>query len=104
MDELESLNHTKWECKYHIVFIPKCRRKTLYVQLRQYLGEVFRKLAEQKVESDRGGAFDVRPCPHDDLDPAEIRRVAGGRLRDRSMRSPISPGPSLLTYTTEPSR
>ena len=48
MDELESLNHSKWECKYHIVFIPKCRRKTLYVQLRQYLGEVFRRLAEQK--------------------------------------------------------
>ncbi len=48
MDELESLNHTKWECKYHIVFIPKCRRKTLYMQLRQYLGEVFRRLAEQR--------------------------------------------------------
>src|ERR1700731_447878 len=48
MDEVESLNHTKRACKYHIVFIPKCRRKTLYVQLRQYLGEVFRRLAEQK--------------------------------------------------------
>ena len=48
MDEHESLSHSKWECKYHVVFIPKCRRKTLYVQLRQYLGEVFRKLAEQK--------------------------------------------------------
>ena len=48
MDELESPNHTKWACKYHVVFIPKCRRKTLYVQLRQYLGEVFRRLAEQK--------------------------------------------------------
>ena len=48
MDEFESLNHTKWECKYHVVFIPKCRRKTLYGQLRQYLGEVFRKLALQK--------------------------------------------------------
>src|SRR3954468_23594868 len=48
MDEHESLNHSKWECKYHVVFIPKCRRKTLYQQLRQYLGEVFRKLAEQK--------------------------------------------------------
>ena len=31
MDEYESLNHTKWECKYHVVFIPKCRRKTLYL-------------------------------------------------------------------------
>jgi putative transposase len=48
MDEYESLNHTKWDCKYHIVFIPKCRRKPLYVQLRQYLGEIFRRLAEQK--------------------------------------------------------
>ena len=48
MDESESLSHSKWECKYHVVFIPKCRRLTLYEQLRRYLGEVFRKLAEQK--------------------------------------------------------
>src|SRR5947209_10027767 len=48
MDEYESLSHTKWECKYHVVFIPKCRRKTLYGELRQHLGEVFRKLAVQK--------------------------------------------------------
>jgi putative transposase len=48
MDEYESLSHTKWECKYHVVFIPKCRRKTLFGQLRQHLGEVFRRLAAQK--------------------------------------------------------
>lgn len=48
MEEYQSLNHTKWECKYHVVFIPKCRRRTLYVQLRQHLGEVFRRLATQK--------------------------------------------------------
>ena len=48
MDEPESLSHTKWECKYHVVFIPKCRRKTLYQELRRHLGEVFRRLAEQK--------------------------------------------------------
>lgn len=48
MDERASLNPTKWECKYHVVFIPKCRRKTLYKELRRYLGEVFRRLAEQK--------------------------------------------------------
>jgi putative transposase len=48
MDDYESLSHTKWECKYHIVFIPKCRRKTLFGQIRQHLGEVFRKLAAQK--------------------------------------------------------
>jgi putative transposase len=48
MDTFESLNHSVWECKYHVVLIPKCRRKTLYGDLRQYLGEVFRKLAQQK--------------------------------------------------------
>src|SRR5205814_4149102 len=48
MDDYESLSHTKWDCKYHVVFIPKCRRKTLYVELRQHLGEVFRQLAGQK--------------------------------------------------------
>ena len=48
MDEYESLSHSRWECKYHVVFIPKCRRKVLYGQLRKHLGEVLRKLAEQK--------------------------------------------------------
>ena len=48
MDTLESLNHTVWECKYHAVFIPKCRRKVLYGQLRRHLGRVFRDLALQK--------------------------------------------------------
>ena len=48
MDEYESLSHTTWDCKYHGVFIPKCRRKTLYQELRRHLGEVFRKLALQK--------------------------------------------------------
>ena len=48
MDNYESLNHTKWECKYHVVFIPKCRRRTLYGELRRHLGEVFKELAKQK--------------------------------------------------------
>jgi len=48
MDKTESLNHTKWECKYHVVFIPKGRRKLLYVELRKHLGEVFRTLAQHK--------------------------------------------------------
>jgi len=48
MDEYESLSHTRWDCKYHVVFIPKCRRKALYGELRRHLGEVFKKLAVQK--------------------------------------------------------
>jgi len=39
MNTPESLKHTKWECKYHIVWIPKYRKKSLYKDLRQYLGK-----------------------------------------------------------------
>ena len=45
MRETQSLSHTKWDCKYHIVFIPKCRRKVIYGDLRQYLRELFHELA-----------------------------------------------------------
>ena len=48
MDESKNLNHTKWECKYHVAFIPKYRREALYKELRRHLGEVFRQLAKQK--------------------------------------------------------
>ncbi len=48
MDDVESLSHTKWECKYHVVFIPKYRRRVLYGELRSHLGEVFRRLAQQR--------------------------------------------------------
>ena len=48
MDDYQSLNHTQWECKYHVIFIPKCRRKALYGKVRKDLGDLFRKLAEQK--------------------------------------------------------
>ena len=48
MDEFQSLNHTKWDCKYHVVFIPKGRKKALFGHVRQHLGEVFRRLAERK--------------------------------------------------------
>jgi len=48
MQTYETLKHTTWDCKYHVVFIPKYRRKALYAQLRRDLGPVFRDLAEQK--------------------------------------------------------
>ena len=48
MNDYDSLNHTKWECKYHVVFIPKYRRKALYGSLRKHLGKMFRELARQK--------------------------------------------------------
>ena len=55
MDEYESLSHSKWECKYHVVFIPKCRRRVLYGQLRKHLGEGFHRLAKQKECRIEGG-------------------------------------------------
>ncbi len=44
----ESLCHTRWDCKYHIVWIPKYRRKVLYGRLRRELVDVFHDLARQK--------------------------------------------------------
>ncbi len=48
MENVESLSHTLWECKYHLVWIPKCRKKTLYGPLRKYLGSLFKDLASQR--------------------------------------------------------
>ena len=44
----QSLNHTKWDCKYHVVFIPKRRRKILFGKIRSELGKIFHELARQK--------------------------------------------------------
>ena len=43
-----SISHSKWDCKYHVIFVPKYRRKTMFLELRQYLGPVFHELARQK--------------------------------------------------------
>lgn len=44
----QSLSHSKWDCKYHVVFVPKRRRKVLYGELRRQLGTIFHELARQK--------------------------------------------------------
>ena len=48
MKEYQSLAHTRWDCKYHVVFIPKRRKKAIFVSLRRHLGEIFRELAKHK--------------------------------------------------------
>jgi putative transposase len=48
LDDYESLSHSVWDGEYHVIFIPKYRKKTLYGELRRKLGEVFRTLARQK--------------------------------------------------------
>jgi putative transposase len=47
-DAYQSLAHSKWDCKYHVVFVPKRRRKTLFGEIRRELGPIFRDLARQK--------------------------------------------------------
>lgn len=48
MSEYQSLSHSKWDCKYHVIFIPKRRRKAIYGNIRAKLGPIFHDLAGQK--------------------------------------------------------
>ena len=48
MKEYQSSSHTRWDCKYHVVFIPKRRKKTIFGALRKHLGEIFRELSSQR--------------------------------------------------------
>ena len=77
MDEYETLSHTTWDCKYHIVFIPKYRRKTLYQELHRHLGEVFRRLALQKESKVEEGHL---------MPPSEATRPSRPARSGRRMR------------------
>jgi len=48
MYDAQSLSHTKWDCKFHVVWIPNYRKKAMFAELRKYLGEILRELAAQK--------------------------------------------------------
>ncbi len=48
MRDYKSLNHTRWNCKYHVVFIPKRGKKLIFGDIRRYLGETFKELAKHK--------------------------------------------------------
>ena len=48
MDDINSLSHSKWRCKYHIVFAPKYRRRVIYKEIKTDIGKILRKLCEQK--------------------------------------------------------
>ena len=58
MHEWDSLSHVKWDCKYHVVIVPKYRRKVLYGRLRRQIGRILRELCRQKgVELVEGHAM-----------------------------------------------
>ena len=58
-NDIKSLSHSKWRCKYHIVFAPKYRRQVIYGELKADIGQILRKLCEQKgVE-----IIEAQACP-----------------------------------------
>ena len=58
MTDYRSLNHTKWACQYYAVFIPKYRKKVIYTELRRYLGDVLRRLAQRRESEVEEGTVD----------------------------------------------
>ncbi len=77
MNDIQCLSHTKWDCKYHFVWIPKYRRKTLYGELRKNLGDVFHGLARQKkskvLEGHLQSCEEGCTLPEEDADTSDIK-------------------------------
>ena len=78
-----SLSHTKWNCKYHIVFAPKYRRQEIYGRIKQDIGQILRKLCEAKnVE-----ILEAEACPgsypYVGEHPAELERIAVHGILER---------------------
>ena len=60
VNDINSLSHTKWNCKYHIMFAPKYRRKVFYEEKRVAVGKILRQLCEWKG----GKIIEAEVCPH----------------------------------------
>lgn len=79
MRDYQSLSHTKWDCKYHVVYIPKRRKQRLYGALRHELGKIFHELASQKGVLRRNPRF-FRPPK---LSPVEQLYAVSAQLTIR---------------------
>ena len=83
MKDSKSLSHTRWNCKYHIVFAPKYRRQVIYGKIKNDLGTILRRLCECKGIEIHGGELVQRPCAHASEHSAEIQRVINRRVSER---------------------
>ena len=90
MREVNSLNHTRWECKYHIVFIPKYRKKVIVWSDSEGDGRSISSAGEAERKLDRGRSSDAGSCAHDDIDSTEICGISGGWLYQREECDPYS--------------
>ena len=79
MKEYQSLAHTRWDCKYHVVFIPKKRKKTIFGAVRKHLGDDVARPGAAKGMQDRGRALDARPPPCVRIVVASIDQPRGRR-------------------------
>ena len=83
MKDINSLEHTKWRCQYHVVFAPKYRRQVIYREIRADIGFILRKLCEQKgVEIYRGKRMS-RSYSYVDQYSTEIQRIADHGIFER---------------------
>ena len=94
LNNVQRLAHAVWDCKYHIVWIPKWRRKVLYGRIRKYLGDVFRELARQRESAILEGHLcsdHVRIYTlHLHSTPTEARGCASGRVHQGEECNPHS--------------
>lgn len=88
MKEYESLSHTRWDCKYRVMFIPKRRKRKIFEGLRRHLGVIFHERAAHEEATDRGEASDAGSCAHVPECAAEIRGLERGGLPQGQERDP----------------
>src|SRR5438477_7367804 len=81
--EFNHLNNATWECKYHVVFTPKYRKKLLFGKIKRQLGQVFHDLARRKECRIEEGHPDARSRPYVDIDPSEVLGGADHRVYER---------------------
>src|ERR1035437_957764 len=99
MDEYESLSHSKWECKYHVVFIPKGRRKVQVQEPAPAFGRSVPQAGRAEREPDRRRPSANRPCAHDDFDSTQVCGLASGGVYQGQERNPS--GPSIRRTEAE---
>ena len=88
MSELyQSLSHSKWDCKYHVVFVPKRRRKVIFGQTRRQLGPIFHSLAKQKECQIIEGHLMPDHCAHLYRDSTQAPRVFSDWVSKREERN-----------------
>ena len=83
MNDYKKLTHTTWECKYHLVWIPKYRKKVLYGNLRKDLGEVFKELALHKESEILEGHLMGESRAYADINSTKICSISSSRLYKR---------------------